>query len=122
MSAQEPPRAMNSLEHSIQRARERYGLSLTVKDMARLRDACRDRKGVYLGLAIGNDRPAERWLMQVQGATVIVLYSRPGDFVLTFLPQDDRVAKRRREKAGKRRQRRSAAWPDERRALCAEDA
>lgn len=122
MTAQEPPRPMSALEHSIQRARERYGLRLTVEDVARVRDACRDRQGVYLGPAIGDDRPAERWLMQVQGVTVIVLYSRHGHFMLTFLPQDDRVAKRAREKAGKRRQRRSAAWPDERRALCADDA
>lgn len=107
---------MSAIEHSIQRARERYGLALTVEDVARLRDACRDRKGVYLGPAIGNDRPAERWLVSVKGVAAIVLYSRIGEFVLTFLPQDDRFAKRAREKVGKRRQRRSAAWPDERRA------
>lgn len=69
--------------HAIERARERYGLDLTVDDLKAIVSACAAGDGVLLG-RVGDG--LERWLVRSKGAALVALVNIPEKFVVSILP------------------------------------
>ena len=83
--------------HAITRARERYGVELSLRGLTKLRNACRDRKGIMLRTRDGG----EWWAVLHANLALIAVFDRQANRVVTILPRDAACTSSRK-KPGKR--------------------
>ncbi len=67
--------------HAITRARQRYGLELTVADL----DTIRANIATGNSVLTRRDRRGEVHIVQIQGATILAVVNRDNDYVCTVL-------------------------------------
>lgn len=91
--------------HARERARERYGISISAEAGAEIARRCAERRGAALLSRWGN---SERYLVRLGEVIVVAAYNRESGVVVSILPQGAAVSrecrKRRREGIRRRRQ------------------
>lgn len=88
--ADEPTEQRQTTSHAIRRARERYGLGLTVWDLRDLASDIQENRAVLL------DRQKDgstAWMLPCKGVMVRVVIDRTFYFIKTFLPATGPVSK-----------------------------
>lgn len=83
--------------HAIDRAKERYGLDLEVRDLRNIAERIRADKGVLIA---SHDDGSSVWLIKVSGVLVRLVMCKDLKLVLTFLPANSKVSRTRISQGG----------------------